>query len=390
MSPYTHVYDFDVYFEKMREYYDKDPHETSGPATKQPVGAYALLIGTNRAGAPEEYIEALTRAIPHSSHVLKGNLYGLDDLARGELLFYQRNMNGAEQYINLALDKARLKGQYDIQSRSLQYLMLIAFSRGEINTANNILQQAEALLEVKEYVIRYEAYDIIRSHYYLVLGQPEQVPDWLKSDFAEYAHPAFLESHANRVRAQYRYLTRKYGTLLAFLKKVQDSHILLLGEIVFKVLEALSLYHLKRREEAIFALTEAYSLAAPNNIVVPFTQHSKDMRTLTSAALKDDKCTIPKAWLEDINRKASALAKRLTHMISENKAANGDEDKIILTNRETQILNDLSQGLSRTEIAASQNISVNTVKMVINTIYDKLCATSVHDALRIAIARKII
>ena len=390
MSPYSNMYDFDIYYKNMREYYDKNPFETFGPVTKQPVGAYVLLVGTNRAGAPEEYIETLRRSVPNSTHVLKGNLYGLDDLAQGELFYYQRNMSGAEHSLNMALDKARSKDQYDILSRALQYLMLVAFSRGEIATANSILQQAGALLDIKDYPNRYEAYDITRSHYYLVLGQPDQVPDWLKSDFETYAHPAFLESYANRVRAQYRYLTRQYNTLLAFLENVRESNTLLLGKIVFKVIEALSLYQLKRKSEAISALTEAYVLAEPNKIIVPFTQYSKDMRTLTSAALRDNLCVIPKSWLEDINRKSSAVARRVTHMLSESKSANCDEDKISLTNRETKVLKDLSQGLSRTEIAASQNISVNTVKMVINTIYDKLCVTSLHDALRIAIARKIV
>ena len=390
MSPFTHVYDFDSYFTKLQEYYDKSPFESYGTVTDQPVGSYALYVGTNRAGAPEEYIEALTRAVPHSAHVLSGNLYGMDDLARGELYFYRRNLNSAEQYLNLALSKAREKEQHDIQGRSMQYLMLIAFSRGEIGAANDLLRQIGDLLDVKGYATRYEAYDIARSHYYLALGQPEQVPDWLKSDFAQYAHPAFLESYANRIRAHYRYQTRQYNTLLAFLVNSQDRVTLLLGRIVYKVLEALALYQLKRRDEAITALTEAYALAAPNHIIVPFTQYSKDMRTLTGAALRDENCTIPRPWLEDINRKASAFARRLTHMISECKSGNDDSDRVNLTNRETKIIKDLSQGLSRTEIAASQNISVNTVKMVINSIYDKLCVTSMHDAIRIAIARKIV
>ena len=390
MSPYCNQYDFDVYYKKMREYYDKCSYESYGPATKQPVGSYALLVGTNRAGAPEEYIDTLRRAIPNSTYVLNGNLAGLDELAQAELLYYQRNLSGAEHHLNLALEASRSNEQYDIQGRTLQYLMFIAFARGDINTANELLQQSGALLDEKEYVNRYEAYDVTRAHYFMALGQPEQIPDWLKSDFETFVHPAFMPSYVNRIRAQYRYLTRQYSSLLAFFESVRESHTLLLGKIVFKVLEALSLYQLKRKSEAIDALTEAYILAEPNKIVVPFTQYSKDMRTLTSAALKDCNCTISRTWLEDINRKSSAFARRLTHMMCACKAANNDEDKVSLTNRETKVLKDLSHGLSRTEIAASQNISVNTVKMVINTIYDKLCVTSLHDALRIAIAQKIV
>jgi len=156
------------------------------------------------------------------------------------------------------------------------------------------------------------------------------------------------------------------------------------------VLKALSLYQLKRRSEAIVSLTKAYRLAETNNITVPFTQYAKDMRTLTAAALKDSKCTIPKKWLENINRKSSAYAKRRSHMLTEYKIANNVENEIPLTNREVDILKDLSHGLSRTEIAASKSVSPNTVKMAVNIIYDKLCVTCLPDAIRVAVDRKIV
>ena len=388
MCPYTDVYDFDKYYEKKRIYYDKDPYQMFGTATNLSIGSYALLVGSSRAGAPEEYIEAISRAMPHLSHVIGGSLHGYDDLARGELHFYRREINSAEQYLKQSLDKARTKDQYDIQNRSMVYLMLIAFARGDITTANNMLQQMEMLLDEKEYSTRYEAYDIARSHYHLALDRPEEIPDWLKGDFSPFSHPAFMENYANRVKAQYRYVTQKYNELLAFLENMREKQKLLLGKIVFGVLEALSLYQLKHKAEAIKALTVAYELAEPNRIIVPFTQYAKDMRTLTAAALKDDKCPIPAAWLENVNRKASAYARRKAHLISESKTDIGNE--ISLTKRESEILKDLSQGLSRTEIAASQNISVNTVKMNINIIYEKLHANNLVNAVRIAADKGII
>ena len=390
MCPCTDAYDFDKYFEKQRMYYDKNPYIACGPSSRQQVGAYALLIGTNRAHAPKEYIDALSRSIPHASHVLDGNMCGIDDLAQGELYYCQRDMNNAEQYLIQALDKSKMKGQYDIQSRAMLYLMLISLSRGDIKGATDILKQMKALLDVKEYMARYESYDIARAYYHLALKQPGQVPDWLKSDFSTYAHPAFVENHANRVKAQYCYLTKQYNVLLAFLENIWESQTLLVGKIAYRVLEALSLYQLKRREEAVASLTEAYLLAEPNDIIVPFTQYSKDMRTLTAAALKDPKCEIPADWLENINRKSSAFSKRQAHMLSGYREANNIADEITLTKREAEVLKDLSQGLSRAEIATSQNLSINTVKMVINIIYEKLNVRGLPDAIRIAIDRKII
>jgi LuxR family maltose regulon positive regulatory protein len=323
--------------------------------------------------------------------VLNGNFYGFDDLLKGELCYFRRELHDAELHLKQALSKARERSQYDIQNRSMLYLMNIAFVRGDYSAANKQLQSMKELLNETGCAIRCAAtYDISCGLFHLMLGQPDQVPDWLKGDFGAYTHPAFLDNYANLVKAKYHYQSRQYSTLLAFIENDWERQAILLGKIEFKVLEALSLYQIKRRDEAIAALSQAYSLADPNSIIMPLIQYGKDMRTLTSAALRDKKCSIPKTWLENINRKASAFAKKQGYIIAENNPAVINSEGITLTNREIKVLQDLAQGLSRTEIAANQDISINTVKMIVNIIYEKLHASSLVDAVRIAMDRKII
>ena len=189
---------------------------------------------------------------------------------------------------------------------------------------------------------------------------------------------------------QYHYHKHQYSALLAFIENEVERQAILYSRIELKVLQALSLYQLKRRGEAFTALTEAYRLAEPNKITTVFIQYSKDMRTLTAAVLRDNSSPIPKEWLKNINRKSSAFAKRKSHMILEYMSANDISKEVALTGREKEILKDLSHGLSRTEIAANQNISTNTVKMVINIIYDKLRVTSLPEAIRTAVYQKIV
>ena len=387
---YTDVYDFDIYFKKMSEYYEKSPFVIIGSFSSSLVSAWASLVGTCRVGAHEEYIQANVRAIPYVSRVLKGNLCGFDNLIQGELCFYRQEFVDAQQYLKQSHDKAHMHGQYITQNQALVYLMQIAFFQGDYIAADKFLKDMENMLSEKDNGVRYTMYDIACGFYYLALGRMELIPDWLKGDFSPYTHPAFLENFGNRVKALYHYHTRQYSSLLAYIDSVRERRIILFGNIELKVLQALSLYQLKRRVEAIAALTEAYHLAKSNNIIVPFTQHMKDMRTLTAAALRDDCCQIPREWIENINRKASAFAKRRSYMISKYVTANQLETEISLTEREIEILRDLSHGLSRTEIAASQNISVNTVKMVINIIYDKLRVTSLPEAIRVALNKKLV
>ena len=388
---YTDAYDFDVYFQKMSECYDKDPFALIGSYTDIFVSTWASLVGVSRASAQDEYLQAVCRAIPHVSHVLNGNMSGFDDLVRGELAYYRYEMDIAQQYFKQSIDKARPNNQYVTHHNALFYLMKIAFFRGDMDAAASLLHTMESLLSDKDYDPRYTAmYDVVCGFFHLMLNQAEQIPEWLKGDFSAYAHSVFLENHANRVKVLYHYHTRQYNSLVIFIESALQQHMILFGRIELLVFKALSLYHLKRRDEAIQAFVEAYHLAEPNNITLPFIRHSNDMRALTAAALKYGGCRIPGAWLESINRKASTYSKRKSQMISAHRLAGQTGQMPALSNRETAVLKDLSQGLSRTEIAVNQNLSVNTVKMVINHIYNKLGANSLAEAIRVAAERKII
>ncbi|MCL2186570.1 MAG: LuxR C-terminal-related transcriptional regulator, partial [Treponema sp.] len=169
--------------------------------------------------------------------------------------------------------------------------------------------------------------------------------------------------------------------------KQRESY--LFGRIEMLAIEACTYYKLKDKEKALLLLEEAYENASPNNIIMPFIELGKDMRTLTSFAMKKQG-KIPKSWLEEINRKSASYSKRLAHVITEYKQAKGISDNIIISPRENEILTDLSHGLSRYEIASSRNLSINTVKMLINNIYMKLGAENLAEAIRIAAERKII
>jgi len=389
MCTYTDKYDFNIYHKKMCECYDRNPFKPIGAYKLVPICAWASLVGTSRAGAQEEYITELSKLVPEVAKRGNGFFMGFDDLARGELCFFKGKFEEAEQYLKQAVDKAQAYDQYVTLSRALAYLMRIAFFRGDLQTATEKLQIMESMLSDKDHGDRYILYDIARGFYLLSVGQSERIAGWLKEDFSPYAHPSFIENYANRIKVQYHCKTGKYSAVLAFIENEMEQTILF-GKVELKILEALTFYKLKRRNEAMAAFTQAYTLSAPNDLIVMFTQYSKDMRTLTACALRESLPSIPKPWLEGVNRKASAYAKRQAHMIAQYNCANNVDEKIALTEREKLILKDLSHGLSRSEIAASQNISLSTVKMVINIIYDKLCVTNLPDAIRIGVGKKIV
>jgi LuxR family maltose regulon positive regulatory protein len=390
ISPYTDRYEFDLPLQKAYEYYTLSPYDVHVALTSASMNAWASKVSSARQGAMEEYIAALTRAIPHVAVVLNGYMYGLDDLAKGELLFYKGSLKAAETLIIQALRKAETRNQYEIRNRSLFYLMRVSIAQGKFEKIPEFFDALDKQLEISEYTLRFTSYDIVSSWYYSLIGKPQLVANWLKGTFTRDSLGALIAGFGNFVKTKFYYADKRYHELLSFIEDGQGADSVLFGKLEIKALEAACHYQVKNTAAALAALREAYGLALSNDLVMPFVELGKDMRTLTAAAMRDERCDIPRPWLEMINRKAATYAKRLTQVISEYKRVNNINDDVRLSARETAVLNDLYHGLSRSEIAASQNLSINTVKMVLNTIYTKLGADSMTDVIRAALERKLI
>jgi LuxR family maltose regulon positive regulatory protein len=389
MSLTDDVYDAEIYFKKAGEYVSTsvDP----GKISPHCPAVWILCAGSSRKGALEEYIDAITRGEKYlSCSNLRGFMAGKSELARGVLEFYRGSMGPAESFVTLALKKARENKQFGIVHRVLFYSLRIAAAQGDFVRAEQALKEIKAQTEETEYLNRFMDYDISLSWYYCFLGLPEKTSEWLQEDFSAYTHAGYIENFWNFIKARFCYATRNFASLLAHIEAVKMRESFLLERIELLAMEACVHYKMKDKEKAFAALRTAYADALSNNIVMPFIEMGKDMRTLASAFLKEGGGAIPEAWLEDINRKSASYAKRKAHVISEYMQANRITDNPSITPRETDILGDLSHGLSRTEIASSRNLSINTVKMVINSLYFKLGAENLADVIRIATKRKMI
>ena len=381
-------YDFDIYFEKYCNCISKPAHQ--GSFGNRNPGAWINCAGSSRKGAPEDYIAALGRSIGHLSKTFGGLKTGTEELARGELKLYEGDLQAAESFIARALARSRESRQFDVIHRALFYVLRIAVSQGDYPKAERALRDMKALLDYSEYANRFINYDIALSWYYYILGLPEKMADWFKENFSPYYYAGFIENYANQIRARYCYATRSYPHLLAYIEGMKARESVLFGRVEMLAMEACVYYRMKDKNKAFVALNEAYKAAAPNEILMPFIELGKHMRTLSTAALKESACNIPGPWLENINRKAASYAKHQSHVASEYKRINGITDASPISEREAEVLLDLSHGLSRTEIAAARGLSVNTVKMVINKIYYKLGADNLASLIRIAVERKLI
>ncbi|MDR0474584.1 MAG: LuxR C-terminal-related transcriptional regulator [Treponema sp.] len=388
MSVTDDIFDFDIYTEKACKCISVsvDPGEF-GPYW----GAWINCAGSSKKGVPEEFIAAIIRNQVHLSQgYAKGFMAGEVELAQGELEFYRGNIAAAESLVTLALKKASVGRQFRFIHKALFYTIRIAVSQGNFEMAEQALKDSKARLEEAEYVSRFIHYDISLSWYYCFLGFPEKIVDWLKEDFSPYVHAGFIENFGNQIKARYCYVARNFPPLLSYIEEMKQRESYLFGRIEMLAMEACVFNQMKDKKRAFSAFEEAYKTASPNEVVMPFIEMGKDMRTLTAAMLKESGKVIPAPWLEDINHKSATYAKRRSHIIAKYMQTSGIKDNIVMSPRETEILTDISHGLSRSEIADSRNLSANTVKMVINNIHYKLGAENLADLIRIAVEKKLI
>ncbi|MDR0561216.1 MAG: LuxR C-terminal-related transcriptional regulator [Spirochaetaceae bacterium] len=387
---YTERYDFNLCFERASLYFPTSGL-TSGISIAIDISSYLCRVGASEKGHIEQFICGISRSIPFVSSYMDGCMTGYDDLAHAEAAYFQEEMDAAEKHALTAIFKARKSKQYEVETRSLFYLLRIHLAFGNCVKIQEVLKELSAQLNTPAYINRYVLYDIITGWYYAQIGQFKQLPKWLTNEFEASDLNSLVHGLETLVKLKYLLSEKRYSVALAALENQTNRYGLsafLFGKIVLPAMEAVCWYQLRKKEKAYALLKRAYGLSAPNELTMIFIELGKDMRALTESALKDGVSDIPRAWLEKISRKSAAYAKKLYTAAKAYEAQHGESRQEFriepLSRRETAILTGLSQGLTREEIADISALSVNTVKSIIKSVYAKLNAVNRADAIRIA------
>jgi LuxR family maltose regulon positive regulatory protein len=199
-----------------------------------------------------------------------------------------------------------------------------------------------------------------------------------------------MENFGNQIKARYCYLTKKFLPLLMYIDELKRRESILYGRVEMLALEACVRYQMKDHKSAFAALREAYEAASPNDILMPFIELGKDMRTLAASALREPGYAIPAAWLETVKRRAASYATQQSLLIADYKRNNSLDSDRVLTIREKAVLAALCRGFSRRETADDLQLSIRNVNSIVSIIYKKLDAKNIADVVRIAVGRKLV
>jgi LuxR family maltose regulon positive regulatory protein len=366
------------------------------PAPEVMLGSYMCRV---REGEPEKvipYLRAMEAGASYAAQAFDGSWYGLADLAWGEYLYFRAELPEAEARLRDALRKAREQKQYEIENRSLFYLLRIALYRGGDSDAGEFLESLAAQRNQEYYSGRFTRYDIIMGWYYTQIGEPERIAAWLKNDFEDSDLNSRGRGLEILVKSKYNLCKKNYPAALASLSGRKDfEEELLLGRLESLALEAVCRCAGRDREGALDCLRELYEAGNKSGIIMPLNELGRFTRNLADWALKQPLGGLDRRWLLDRRRNAAAYAKKIF------AAADGREKRPAaktrnaappwggrqdLSRREREVLDCLSRGLTRPEIAENLSLSINTVKSLIRSIYNKLGAVNRSHAIRAAAA----
>jgi LuxR family maltose regulon positive regulatory protein len=378
-------------FEQSYRYYLRHPIPLKGPITRCCVGSYVNQTGyPAEPGELDRALRDFSPAVVPASNSFNGYLYGMDSLGWAEYNLFSADLNNAEKFARQAVFKAREKNQAEIENRALFFLLRTSLNTGTFAGVEEALKQLNAQLENPEFLNRYILHDIVTGWFYAQIGQTGKIASWLKNDFEESELNTMFHGFETLVKAKCSFAEKRYEGVLTTLSLPGGRHGLgefILGRLEMTALQGVTLFKLGEKEKALAALEDAWDMAAPNNLDMPFIELGEDMRALTGAALAAEKAgPIPRPWLESIRSRASIYAKKLQVVVEQYEARRQSHAAPVMTLsfREMEVLKGLSQGLTREEIAGEAALSINTVKNVISSIYAKLGAKNRADAIRIA------
>jgi LuxR family maltose regulon positive regulatory protein len=353
------------------------------------ISSYVSPIGHPQApGEFERRVAAFAATAPRIGYFFNAYIVSMEDLARAELAYFQGDLDTAEQYARRTVIKAREQNQYEIENRALFFLLRLCIHRGSPEELLETWKQKNSLLSITDYENRETINDVYDGWMHIHLNEPDKTPSWLRSRFEVSDLYSMLLNFESLVKAKYLYAVKQYAEAAAFLTLKENQNGLgsfLLGLLEMNCLEAAARCRMGEEAEALALLEKTWQEASPNSLTMPFIELGYDMRTLANLALEAGSI-IPRPWLEDIRSRASAYGKNLYAIAEQLRGREGPGAAVYLTRLERMVLQGLSRGQKREEIAAAAGQPLSAVKSAISRTCEKLGAVNRADAVRIASA----
>lgn len=358
--------------------------------------AAAFFLPDTAPGALEHIKSCIFEGAVYVEKLLNGRGFGYEWLFSSEASFYRGDIQEAIENCYKAIYKAAEHKQHDIVLNAYFILMRTALYQGDPKQVHSYLNTVTEYYETHPHENLLEIKDFIFCWFYMAVKDPDSIPAWVK-DYYKINNKLFPFSFGRNklLYVFYLYVSEKYQEAAAYLTQMEKIF-LDLGLWALKlehyILKAICFFKLGNKKESVDSFQKAYLMAYHNGIIVPFIEYGTNMAEVVRALKQDHPQQFDELWLSTLLELSIDFTKKIS-IISKNynqKYKVTSLPHIRLTKRESDILNCLSQGMTREEISDLYKISINGVKKHITGIYNKLGAINCADAIRIALTSGLI
>lgn len=352
---------------------------------------HTFSISDNLPGAKERMERAVHDGVAWASRFLGGSMSGLEHIFSAEAAYLSYQLDDARQHAYRAAYTAEANAQHDLVCNAYIILARVGLMLGDLAETTRQIQSIAEYAEEHPVGVLREIRDTALGWYYIKLHDYRQIPKSILST-RRTAIPALAHGRSLLVHANYLLNTGEYARLIGMLESPQGlylNHGIWPDRICLYIMLAIGYYQQKKPEPAINALWTAYDMAYHNGLITLFIEGERHMRPLIDLARQQNTYAFDPQWLDLIDEQAGSFAQRAAAFRETYASQNPQKPSADnpLTKREMEVLQALSRGLTREEIAAEQFVSINTVKTFIRSIFSKLGAANRAEAVSIAISR---
>ena len=354
---------------------------------------YSFFMPDNLPGTKDRIERAIHYGVPWMARAMNGGINGMEHVFSAEMAYLSFKLESAQQHAYRAIYKAKKTEQYDLICNSYFILARTAYLQGNFKEMRKHIDSIVAYAEKYEIGVLKEIRDTALTWYYIKLQDYAKIPKYIFSiDYSNNDGPTYNNrlTYMRLLIAYSNYLisTGENSKVVALLDFPYIYDAITQDYLAGYILRAIGYYNLGDFTTAIDMLWQAYDLSYNNGLTALFIEAEKPMISLIDAARRQNGYNFDPKWMDYIEEQSRiatkhAVAIRKDYRIMNTVKANDNP----LTKKELDILQALSRGMKREEIASERYISINTVKTYIRSIYNKLGTSNRAEAISIAISR---
>jgi LuxR family maltose regulon positive regulatory protein len=352
----------------------------------------AFSMADNQSGAKERMERTVYRAVPYMTRIWSGDISGLEFMFSAESAYLSFQLEKARENAYCCLYRADSHAQHDLVCNAYRLLARVGYMRGDHAEMKKQVDCAVEYANSNDNNVLRKIRDTALGWYYIELRDFAKVPKSIlersqtEAHNLDYGPPQVVYAHYLLNRGEY---SRMVGMMQETDQGLYLSRGIWQERIARLILLSVGYHCLGDHDASIDALWSAYDLCNNNGLVTLFIEMAEYMNAVIQVARQQDRLMFSQDWLDLIDRESAAFFERADKIRAAYYRQNPLKVRANnqLTKREQEVLQSISLGLTREEIAAEQYVSVNTVKTTLRNIYHKLSASNNAEAVSIAIAK---